>query len=411
MSSNNKTICTLDIGSNKVCCCVVSADVSKVNPKIKVLSYYPISSNAFKNGAINNIENLSHDIGSAIQSAEEMAGVKIDGVIVSFPSLMCESGYTKISANLEGDMITEAYVSKLISKSFHRIVNEKEEVIHFLPVNYSINRQDGIKKPIGQYADSLGIDIHYVKTNRSFKKNLESVIAKNRMKVSSFCNSAYASGLACLTEDEKEIGATVIDIGESSCDIAMFKGSCLMYSFSLSGGGLKITTDIKSQLKCSLATAERLKILKGALASYDNHGSIEYKEDGGVMNTMPSQVSNYDFIKIIKTTMGAILDGCNDSLKDNPFYQVSDSVIVITGGVSSTNGIKDMAENIFDRPVRIGVSQDCTGMPSSYDNPTSVSSVGLVRYGLSTMTDKDMLSNKDKSKKMKKIVEWFKESL
>ncbi len=257
----------------------------------------------------------------------------------------------------------------------------------------------------------MGIDIHYTKTNRSFKKNLENVISKNRLKASSFCNSAYASGLACLTKDEKEIGATVIDIGEGSCDIAMFHRGHLMYAFSILGGGINITRDIKAQLKCSMASAERLKILKGVSSSFGSHGMIEYKEDGDVANTVPSQVSTHDFIKIIKQGTGVLLSDCNEGLINNPFYKVSNNVIVLTGGVSATSGIKDLAEGIFNCPLRIGRSQNCVGMPSSYDNSTSVSCVGLVKYGLSTMTDKDMQSNKDKSKKIKKIVEWFEENL
>lgn len=411
MAANIKTICTLDIGSNKICCCVGSVDVSRSDSKIKIISYFPISSKSFKKGVINNIEELSYDVGNAVQSAEDMAGITIDSVLVSFPSLMCESGYTKAKSDLEGDVISEQYVSRLMTKSYQHIINEKEDVIHFLPVNYSLDGKDGIKKPIGQYADAMGIDIHYVKTNRSFKKNLESVVTKNRTKVSSFCNSAYASGLACLTEDEKEVGATVIDMGEGSCDIAMFKNGNLMYSFSIVGGGLDVTTTIKSKLKCSLAAAERLKILKGGLSSYENHGFIEYKEDGDSFSTMPSQIPNYEFAKIIKSVVDSLLSGCHDALENNPFYLVSNSVVVLTGGVSLTSGIKEVAEELFKKPVRIGHAQNCVGMPSSYDNPTSVSSVGLIRYAIGTMSEKEQASKKEKSKKMKKIVEWFKESL
>jgi cell division protein FtsA len=409
MLTNTKTICTLNIGHSKVCCCVATADLLKDDPRIKVLSYFPISSKAFKNGVITNIEELTKDVGKAIQSSEEISEMKIDKIIVSFPVSMSSSGYTKASINLEGNVITENYIARLLTRSKNRIINDKEDIIHFLPVNYAIDGKDGVKDPIGQYGEKLNIDIHYVKTTRSNKKNLDTIIAKNRLKVQAFCNSAYASGLACLTDDEKEIGCTLIDIGEGSCDISMFKNGCFIYSFSIPMGGLNITTEIKSRLKCSMATAERLKILKG-VASFNSSSVIEYKEDGSRFQSS-NEISNDEFFNIIRHGIVNILQTCNSELNNNPFYKVSNNMIILTGGVSLTNGIKDLAESIFNKPVRVAKSQNCIGMPASYDNPTSVCSIGLVRYGIEIMTDSDVTLDKNKSQIMKKIVEWFKENL
>ncbi|MCV6599346.1 MAG: cell division protein FtsA [Alphaproteobacteria bacterium] len=411
MSANTKTIFTLDIGSNKICCCIATADISLDFPKINIKAYYPASSKALKNGVISNMDKLIQDVGNAVESAEEMAQLNVDKIVVSFSGLMCESGYTKVNSDFDNAIITEQYLKKIISKSFHRLQNDKEDLIHIMPVNYSINGENYIKDPVGQYADVLGVDIHYIKTNRNFKRTVEHALTKNRLKLSAFCNSAYASGLACLTEDEKEIGVTIIDIGEDSCDIAMFERGCLLYSNSINIGGFHITKSIRNNLKCSLATAEKLKILKGDLNSFNDNGFIEYKEDGSSMNIMPQQISKSAFINIIRKGVFDILKECNASLEDNPFYKVSNNIIVITGGVSSTNGIKNIAEDVFNKPVRIGRIQKVVGMPSSYDKPSAATTIGLVRYAISELISKNDIAEEGKNKKFKKIVEWLKENL
>jgi|GEM_PF-2014206 len=414
MVVNIEHICSLDIGSNKICCCIAEADTSKDNPKIRVKAYYPISSKAFKGGHISNFEELVKDIGNAVQSTEEMVGYSIDKIIVSISCANSVSGYTKINANLNdsiGDnVLSEYYLSRLLNKSFNHLKNDEDSVVHFIPINYTLDGKDRIKNPENQYVKNLGIDIHYIKTKINWKKNLELVIIKNRLKLSSLCNSAYASGLSCLTEDEKDLGATIIDIGHNICDIAIFQDGNFMNSAFVAEGGSKITADIKSNLKCSMAAAERLKILKGNLKSFSKSANIEYKEDGESLGFHNKSVSEEYFVNIVRDSLKHILYQCKGVLEKNPFYEIGNSVIVLTGGVSLTNGIVELAEEIFEKPVRIGKPQNCIGIPSSQNNPSSSCSIGLIRHYLSNIWEKEILSNKNKNKKIKKIVDWFKEN-
>ena len=409
MGQTKKNIYVLDIGSHKISCCIGFTDQ---NGKIDILSYYPVLSNSFKNGIISDLNQLSKDIGNAIQSAEELAEEQIEHVLVSFSGALSKSAYLHIEENLYGNVITKEYISKLLTKAYHEKINEKEDIMHFLPINFSINGKNGIKEPVGQYADILGIDVHFVKVNRIFKKNLEAAVIKNRLKVIGFCNSNYASGLGVLTSDEKEMGSCVIDIGAGSTDISMFKGGDWLHSFSIIGGGLDISGKIKSNLKCSFATAEKLKNLHGSINDFNVKGYIEYREEGVFDKTFLQQYDKKDFKNLIKSEVEVILKRCKERLDDNFYFSHANKVIVLTGGLALTEGIKELAEEIFNIPVRIGNLQNIVNMPVSYNNSMSACTSGLLHYYAGGNFDKEHeIESVNKMVNMKKFLKRLKENL
>jgi cell division protein FtsA len=397
--ANNSVIAALDVGSTKTCCLV--AKVTREG--VCVLGHGINRSRGVKGGVIVNMSEAEKAIRSAITSAENMAGVTIDDVYVSLSGGHIESQivYDKISVS-ENKPIKAGDVSKLIEKSLKRFSNEDHMVIHRLPIAYDIDGDEIVENPIGMKGAELGVSISSVSSTTVSVQTLENVVKRCYLDVSGVVVAPYASGLAVLSPDEKQLGAVLVDFGGGSIGISAFMHGHLIRSTVLPFGGEVVTSDIARGLRASITSAERLKTLHGTaypsirddyeFLSYVMMGDDEGVEDG---ETTKAKLSN-----IISSRVSEMFDVVQKYLKKNDMEFLLHSSIVLAGGGSQLQGILELAEGKFkNASVRLAKihqneneSKRIVGLDDATNNASFLVCIGLLKYAIG-----DHIKKTDKS--------------
>lgn len=298
ISSKRKSYMTvLDIGTSKVCCLVIRMN-SDQKPEVIGMGYAP--SRGIKNGVIVDLDKATECISAVLEQAEKQAERPIDKVIVNISSAELRSVQFYAEVEIaDGRQITAGDVKRLVDSSIAAHIPAGEEVIHSFPLSYMVNKEQGVE-PLGMYGPILGVHMHIILLAESQSRNLVAVLDRCHVGIDMKVATPYAAALAVITEEEKEIGATVVDLGAGTTNFATFLGGCLVNLGVVHTGGNAITRDIAQGLSCSLATAERLKNLNGSafLSPRDDLERLIVPvlgdEDGGNI-----QIPRSDLISII----------------------------------------------------------------------------------------------------------------
>ena len=273
------TFAALDIGSSKVSC--VIAKISR-DGRINIVGYGYNASKGIKNGVITDIGQATLSVCNALETAEQMANERISKIIVNVSGDKVRSLIKNATIALNRSRpINENDINKVVEKGTNKINVEGCELVHCLPTNYRLNMSEEIKDPRNIFAENLSVDIVLGLVSDMIYRNLSTVIENAHLEIVGKAFSAYASGLACLVDDEKEIGATVIDIGGGTTSIASFRHGHPVYFSSLPVGGNNVTNDIAYGLTTSFAHAERLKTLHGC-------AFLTRKDSEETLNVYPS---------------------------------------------------------------------------------------------------------------------------
>ena len=253
------TVAALDIGSSKVCCIIAKISRDK---KIKVVGYGYNASKGIKNGVITDLNQATLSVCNAVETAEQMANERIDRVIINVSGDKIKSVIKSASISINKNKpISEADINKVIEKGIHKINVEGNELIHCLPMSYHCDNGEEIKDPRNIYGSELSVDILLGMIPDILFRNEQTIIENAHLEIAEKAFSAYASGLACLVEDEMEIGSTIVDIGGGTTSICSFKHGHPTYFAALPVGGNNVTNDIAWGLTTSFTHAERLKTL------------------------------------------------------------------------------------------------------------------------------------------------------
>ena len=272
--NKSSTFAALDVGSSKVCC--VIAKVSREG-QIKIAGYGYNASSGIKNGIVTDINKATLAVCNAVEAAEQRANERISKIIVNVSGDKVHSSIKNAAISLNKNRpINEADLNKVLEKGLNKISVDGCELIHCLPTNYRLDGGEEIKDPRNIFAEKLAVDIVLGLVPDITYRNLSTVIENAHLEIVGRAFSSYASGLACLVEDEKEIGATVIDIGGGTTSIATFRHGYPVYFSALPVGGNNVTNDIAYGLTTSIANAERLKTYHGCafLTSKDKEETI-----------------------------------------------------------------------------------------------------------------------------------------
>ena len=273
------TIAALDIGSSKVCC--VIAKISR-DKRVNVVGYGYNASKGIKNGVVTDITQATLSVCNAVEAAEQMANERIDRVIVNISGDRVKSTIKSASISINKNRpVNEADINKVIERGINKINVEGHELIHCLPTSYRLDMGEEIKDPRNIFGENLSVDILLGLVPDIQFRNLATVIENAHLEIAGKAFSSYASALSCLVDDEKEIGATVIDIGGGTTSIASFRHGHPVFFSSLAVGGNNVTNDIAYGLTTSFAHAERLKTLHGCafLTSQDKSELINVYPD------------------------------------------------------------------------------------------------------------------------------------
>ncbi len=348
------TIAALDIGSSKVCC--VIARISR-DQKISIAGYGYNAAKGIKNGLITDIKQATFSVCDAVETAEQKASERINRIIVNVSGSKIGSSIRRSVINLnKSKPVSENDIKKVIEKGINKINVENNELIHCLPTGYRLDFGEETNDPRNLFGENLSVDMLLGMVPEINYRNLKTVLDNAHLEIAEKALSAYASGLACLVDDEKELGATVVDIGGGITGITTFRHGHPVYFSAIRVGSDNITRDIAWGLTTSTSHAERLKTLHGCafITSQDEEETINVYPVGEEDDSLIRQVPKSKLIAIIASRVEEIFEKVNQKLEEQGLKDVKNHRVVLTGGGAHLIGIRDVAAMILDKQVRLG---------------------------------------------------------
>ena len=384
------TILGIDIGSTKIC-----AIIAEKNDEgdIKILGAGISKSQGLKRGIITNIELASNSIKNALNDAKRVAGTQYEKVIVSISGAYTKSIESSGVVNIPNHDIGIKEITRAMQMADHNanIPNEYEK-LHILPFNFKVDGQEYIEDPLGMNGSRLEVQVHIITAQKSSLSNLEKAVKLAGIKIDNIVLGGYASAIAVLNEDEKELGVCVIDMGGATCNMIIHAGNSIRFNDFLGVGSNNITNDLSTALHTPLSDAEKMKIEYGAL----NNNSSDLIElpvigdDSSTHEVSLDIVSNVIYVRVEETLM--IL---SKILEDSGFKDQIGAGVVLTGGLTKLGGLRELATVIFDNlPVRIAKPKEMEGLFETLRDPGYSTAIGLVLYGGGHFTPYEIDSNK-----------------
>lgn len=376
MKGREDLVVGLDIGTTKIC--VVVAEVSDGNVNIIGIGSHP--SVGLRKGVVVNIDSTVESIKKAVSAAELMAGCEISSVYAGIAGGHITGFNSNGVIAIKGNEITQADADRVIEAARAVAIPMDREVIHTLPQEYIIDGEPGIQNPVGMGGVRLEVRIHIVTGAVTSAQNIVKCCNQAGLDVCDIILEPIASCESVLTPEEREIGTGLIDIGGGTTDLAIFSGNTIRHSFVLALGGNNMTNDISVGLRVPMAEAERVKLEFGTCLSesISNEETIQLAGVGGRKGRkLPRQILAEILEPRVEETFALIKrEIYRSEMKD----EIS-SGIVLTGGASLLRGISEIAESVFEVPVRLGTPHGINGLVDVVNNPMFATGVGLVLYG------------------------------
>jgi len=380
----NRIIAGLDIGSSKVACFIAELD-EFYNPQI--LGYGQHLSTGLKRGMIVDMDRTEQAIREAVHAAEDMAGVELSGVIVSLGGLHLKSQLTDGLVVLNQQDITDADLFKVIDVARARQIDSDRQIVHAQATKYQLDNQNDIRDPRGMTGSRLEADVHIITAATSAIRNVVRCVERANLEVQDVVVQPIASALATIVPDERELGVAMIDIGGGTCDVAMYAEGALVYTAVIPVGGQHITADIARGLSTPLTSAERIKILHGhAMAGQIAHDdSFEVPmvgdENGPAIKPEPVHMTKSALAGIIQPRAEEMLEMVRAKIESSGFEAAIGRRVVLTGGGSLLNGMRQLSEVVLDKSVRLARPTGVQGLTDLSGTPQFATGVGLVVYG------------------------------
>lgn len=376
--SKSELIVGLDIGTTKIC--VVVGEVNS-NGNINIVGVGNSPSTGLRKGVVVNIEQTVQSIRQAIEEAEAMVGCTIGSVYAGIAGSHIKGTNSHGVIAIKGGEVSQKDIERVLEAAKAVAIPMDRDVIHILPQEYIVDDQRGIVEPLGMSGVRLEVNVHIVTGSVTSAQNILRSCNKSEIDVTDIVLEALASSKAILTEEEREIGVAIVDIGGGTSDIAIFTDNAIKYTGAIPLGGQNLTSDIAFGLRTPLSAAEKIKIKYGCclgdLVSADE--TIEVPSVGG----RPSrQVARQVLAAICEPRMEEIFFHINQELERSGFKRKIGAGVVLTGGSSLIEGAQELAEQIFGLPTRIGAPQNLgAGFTEMVNNPKYATAVGLLFYG------------------------------
>lgn len=370
----------LDIGTTKICCIVGEVAEGGADPIIDIVGIGTAPSSGLRKGVVVNIDATVESISKAVEEAELMAGIEISTVYTGIAGGHIKSFNSTGIVAIKDKEVTEQDVQRVIDGAKAVAIPLDREVIHIIPQEYMINGQDGIRDPIGMSGVRLEAKVHIVTGAVSSAQNIIKCANKAGLNVAEICLEPIASAEAVLTSDEKELGVVLVDIGGGTSDIAIFKDGAIVHTAVLAIGGNHITNDISIGLRTPMNEAEALKIRYGSsmISMVNAEETIEVSGVGGrKARVVPRRL----LAEIIEPRVEEVFSLIHREVIKAGFENALGSGYVITGGATLLEGMPELAEMIFEVPVKRGVPQNVGGLREIVNSPKFATGVGLLKYG------------------------------
>lgn len=383
-------ILAIDIGSTQI----TTLTAQYVDSKLELTGAGIAKAQGIKKGTIVNIDQASKSIKQSLNDAKRQAGINIGRAIISISGAHVKSLDSYGIVNIPTREITEKEVNRAMRTALYNAsVPVDYEILHALPYNFKIDDQEFIQDPVGMSGSRLEASVHIIIVQKSTLENLKRTVEAAGIEIENVVLAGYASTISTINEDEKELGVCVIDMGGATCNMVVHQGNSIRYNEYLGVGGSHVTGDLSMALHTPLGSAEQVKIERGSLTKLSD-GTIELPIMGNESSTQEVSleiVSNVIYARVEETLM--IL---SKQLEKSGFKNQLGAGIILTGGMTKLDGLRDIASPIFDNlPVRIAKPEAIDGLFESLKDPSFSTAFGLVRYGAGEYTLYEIDSNKN----------------
>ena len=387
----SKIILGIDIGSIKICAIIAQ----KIDDEIKILGAGIAKTSGIKKGIITNIDQASRSIKRAVSDAKKVSGTHYEDVIVSISGAYAKSVNSYGVVNVPSKDISLEEINRVLKMADHNAnIPHEYERLHVLPYNFKVDEHSNIDDPLGMNGSRLEVDVHIITVLKSSLNNLKKSLKSANIDATNIVLSGYASSIAVLNEDEQELGVAVIDMGGTTTDIIVHLGHSVRYNDFIGVGSANITNDLSMALHTPIAAAEELKIKYGSLLSNDPAViQIPSIGDENANNEVSLEVAKSVIFARVEETLMLIAQ----NLKDSDYLDKLGAGIVLTGGMTKIEGVREMANHIFSNlPVRIAKPKESSidGMFETLKSPEFSTTIGLILYGAGFATSYEMDSNK-----------------
>lgn len=415
------TIVALDIGTSKVCCLIARVDRPALESSGNGLAQPRIVgtglqvSAGLKNGVIVDVEVAETAIRKAVFAAEQMAGDTIRSVTVNLNGGQPVSKTVGVDIDIGGTQIDDADLHRAFQQTLamgangtgggngasngasnghtnghtnghggqngHRV---ERELIHSIPVAYTVDGNRGIRDPRGIFGDHLSVNMHMVSAGSGVIRTLRNVVDRCHLQIDDFVIAPYASGLSTLVEDETDLGVTVIDMGAGTTSIAVYSDGDAVFTDIVPVGGAHVTNDIARGLSTPITHAERLKTLHGAAMATpaDEHELIDVLHVGEDEHNSPNHIPRSLLNGIIQPRLEETFELVRERLTDSGFDPIAGRRVVLTGGASQLQGVRELAALVLDKQIRMGRPLRLRGLPESMSGPAFATSAGLIAFAI-----------------------------
>ena len=385
MNNKENIIVGIDIGTTKIA--VIIAE--KIDNAINILGYGNSKSRGLNKGIVFDIESTVNSIEKAIQRAEKQSKIDVESAFVgitgeNIKGINCSGAITISNSdylNPAGDSIEEEDVKRVLDHAQAINLSPDRKILHILSQNFKVDDKNGIRNPIGLSGHRLESKVHLVTIARNIEKDLITCLDKCGINIDGFILEPLASSYSVLDNNERNLGTVLIDIGGGTSDVIIYHNQSILHTGAIPLGGESITKDIAYGLETSLEQAEKIKcnygLAKSSLANDDEKICIK-----GTNGRDDKEISQKELSKIIEARMHEIFHLCKSEISKSEYNGNFTFGIVLTGGGAHLNNIIDLAQEIFEMGVKIGIPDSVNGSPDLLNNPRYSTSIGIIKYAI-----------------------------
>jgi cell division protein FtsA len=377
-AASDNMIVGLDIGTSKVVA-IVGEIVD--DGSLNIIGIGSHRSRGLKKGTVVNIESTVESIQHAIAEAEMMAGCQIHSVYAGIAGSHIRSMNSHGIVAIRDGEVERADIERVIDAAQAVAIPADQKVLHILPQEYLIDEQEGVKEPLGMSGVRLEAKVHLVTCAINAAQNIEKCIKRCNLAVDEIILEQLASAYSVLTEDEKELGVCLVDIGGGTSDIAIFTEGSIRHTGVIPIAGDQVTNDIAMALRTPTDDADEIKVKYACALTQLASGADSIKVPS-VGDRPPRELSRQALAEVVEPRYVELFTLVQQELQRSGFQDMLAAGIVLTGGTSKMEGVVDLAEEIFHAPVRIGAPHNVAGLADIIRNPIYSTGVGLLLYGL-----------------------------
>ncbi len=385
LHADKNHIVGLDIGTSKIVCLVGEI---QDDGEIEVISIGSHPSTGLKKGVVVDIKATVRSIQRAVEEAELMAGCEVHSVFAGIAGSHINSLNSHGIVAIKDGEVTQNDVDRVIDAAQAVAIPADRKILHILPQEFIIDEQEGIHQPVGMSGVRLETRVHIVTGAVSAAQNIDKCVRHCGLEVCDLTLEQLASSYAVLSDDEKELGVCLVDIGGGTTDIAVFTDGSIRHTAVIPIAGDQVTNDIAVALRTPTVHAEEIKIRYGC-ALTQLAATEETIKVASIGDRPPRTLSRQTLAEVIEPRYEELLQLIQAELRRSGFDHLLAGGIVMTGGSSKVEGLIDLAEEVFHMPVRLGIPQLVTGMAEVINNPIHATGVGLLLFGLENGTSRE----------------------